>query len=238
MTITLFVPCFVDLLFPKVAISVTRVLEKLGHKVDFHPGVACCGQPAFNAGYWPEARQVTQRALEAFVGSEAVVVPSGSCASMFRVFSPELFEHTALAEKAKALAAKTYEFSDFLVSQLGVTDLGARFPHKVCFHDGCHGLRELGKKLPPRQLLSQVRELELIEMTEAETCCGFGGAFSAKMPAISTAMAEVKCASAVDSGAEFIVSNDSSCLMQIQGVLDKQRLRPRTIHLAEVLDHS
>jgi L-lactate dehydrogenase complex protein LldE len=154
---------------------------------------------------------------------------------MVKNFYPELFANTPHGETAGNLAAKTWEFSEFLVKKLGVTDLGARFPHKVTFHDGCHGLRELGIKTSPRVLLSHVRELELIEMTEAETCCGFGGTFATKFPMISTAMAEVKCASALDTQADYIVSCDSSCLMQVQGLLDRQGKPIKTIHLAEIL---
>jgi len=134
------------------------------------------------------------------------------------------------------LSAKTHEFSEFLVNELHVTDVGARFPAKVTFHDGCHGLRELNIKNEPRQLLEKVRDLELVEMQEAETCCGFGGTFAAKFPAISTAMGEVKSASAVETGADYIVSNDSSCLMHIQGLLDRQKKPIKTIHLAQILD--
>jgi L-lactate dehydrogenase complex protein LldE len=155
-----------------------------------------------------------------------------------KVFYPELFAGTKYEAMARELAPKCFEFSSFLVNKLGVTDLGAKFPHKVTFHDGCHGLRELNNKRPPRELLAKVRGLELVEMTAAETCCGFGGTFSAKFPAISTAMAEVKCASALDTKAEYIVSCDSSCLMQIQGLADKQRQPAKTIHLAEILAQS
>ena len=137
---------------------------------------------------------------------------------------------------ANEVAAKSYEFSDFLVTKLGVTDLGAHFPHRVTIHDGCHGLRELGNKRPPRELLAKVRGLDLVEMGEAETCCGFGGTFATKFPMISTAMGEVKCASALETGAEYIVSNDASCNMHIQGLADRQRQPLRTIHLAEVLN--
>jgi L-lactate dehydrogenase complex protein LldE len=154
---------------------------------------------------------------------------------MIKVFYPQLFAGTEHEQAAKKLSSKCYEFSDFLVTKLGVTDLGARFPAKVTFHDGCHGLRELGNKKPARDLLAKVRDLELVEMREAETCCGFGGTFAAKFPMISTAMGEVKCASASETGAEYIVSNDSSCLMHVQGLLDKQGKKLKTIHLAEVL---
>ncbi len=235
MIVTLFIPCFVDLMFPQVGISIVKILEQLGHTVECPEEVACCGQPAFNSGYWPEARSVAVNVLEKLKDAEVVVIASGSCGAMLKVFYGELFAGTEHAEATSNLATKCYEFSDFLVNKLGVTDLGARFPAKVTFHDGCHGLRELGNKKPPRQLLSKVRGLELIEMADVETCCGFGGTFAAKFPMISTAMGEVKCAAASDTGAEYVVSNDSSCLMHLQGLLDRQGNKLKTIHLAEVL---
>lgn len=235
MTITLFVPCFVDLMFPQVGISMVRIFERLGHKVECASGPACCGQPAFNTGYWDESRTIAIKMLEALQPAEVVVIASGSCGAMMKVFYPELFAGTKYEAMARALAPKCHEFSSFLVNQLKVTDLGAKFPHKVTFHDGCHGLRELNNKRPPRELLAKVRGLELLEMGAAETCCGFGGTFSAKFPAISTAMGEVKCASALETKADFVVSCDSSCLMQIQGLADKQQKPLKTIHLAEIL---
>jgi L-lactate dehydrogenase complex protein LldE len=236
--VTLFIPCFTDLMFPQVGISMVNILKKLGHQVECPEAIACCGQPAFNSGYWPEARAVAIPVLEQLRNAEVVVVGSGSCGAMLKVFYNELFAGTEYAGVAQALPAKCYEFSDFLVNKLGVTDLGARFPAKVTFHDGCHGLRELGNKKPARKLLSNVRGLELIEMSEAETCCGFGGTFAAKFPMISTAMGEVKCASALETQADYIVSNDSSCLMHLQGLLSRQGKRIKTIHLAEVLARS
>ena len=154
---------------------------------------------------------------------------------MMKVFYPELFAGTKYEQAVRELAPKCWEFSAFLVNKLGVTDLGAKFPHKVTFHDGCHGLRELNNKRPPRELLDKVRGLELVEMDAAETCCGFGGTFSAKFPMISTAMGDVKCASAIETKADYIVSCDSSCLMQIQGLLDRQQKPIKTMHLAEIL---
>ena len=236
MNITLFVPCFVDMCYPKVGISIVQILERLGHSIEYPEELTCCGQPAFNSGYWPEAREVAVKVLNRLKDSEAVVIASGSCGAMLKVFYPELFEKTPHAEDARRLAAKCYEFTDFVVSKLGLTDLGASFPAKVTFHDGCHGLRELGNKFSARQLLAEVRGLELVEMGEAETCCGFGGTFAAKFPMVSTAMGEVKCASAEETGAEYIVSNDSSCLMHIQGLMDRQTSRQRTIHIAEILN--
>lgn len=234
-TITLFIPCFVDAMFPSAGISMVRILEWLGHKVVCPEEIACCGQPAFNAGYWTESRAVAVNVLHRLKDAEAIVVGSGSCGAMVKKFYPGLFAQTGHEETARAIASRTWEFSDFLVNKLGVTNVGARFPAKVTLHDGCHGLRELGIKQPPRVLLSHVRDLQLVEMQEAETCCGFGGTFAAKFPMISTAMAEVKCASASETGADYIVSNDSSCLMQLQGLLSRQRNKIKTIHLAEVL---
>ena len=238
MKVTLFIPCFVDLMFPKVGISMVQILERLGHQINCPENIACCGQPAFNSGYWDEARVVAVNVLNQLRDSEIVVIASGSCGAMLKVFYSELFAGTAHADAAELLASKCYEFSDFLVTKLGVTDLGARFPAKVTFHDGCHGLRELGNKRPARELLANVRGLELVEMKDAEVCCGFGGTFAAKFPMISTAMGEVKCASAFETGAEYIVSNDSSCLMHVQGLLSRQGSKVKTIHLAEILARS
>jgi L-lactate dehydrogenase complex protein LldE len=236
MKVTLFIPCFVDACFPDVGISMVRILERLGHMVECPDAVACCGQPAFNSGYWDEARRVADNALDHFGGADAVVVASGSCGAMLKVFYPQLYADRPRAAEAARLSERVWEFSDFLVNKLGVTDLGASFPARVTFHDGCHGLRELGIKSAPRKLLEKVRGLELVEMSDAETCCGFGGTFAAKFPMISTAMGEVKCASAADTGASYIVSNDSSCLMHVQGLLSRQGSPLKTIHLAQVLD--
>jgi L-lactate dehydrogenase complex protein LldE len=235
MTVTLFIPCFIDALYPRAGMSTVQILEQLGHKVVCPEAVACCGQPAFNSGYWPESRAVAVKVLEQLKDAETIVILSGSCGAMVKNFYPQLFANTPQADLARQVAARVWEFSDFLVTKLGVTDLGARFPAKVTFHDGCHGLRELGIKKQPRALLAKVRDLQLIEMKEAETCCGFGGTFSAKFPAISTAMGEVKCASAIETGADYIVSIDLSCLMHQQGLLTRMGSKLKTIHLAEVL---
>jgi L-lactate dehydrogenase complex protein LldE len=235
MTVTLFIPCFVDALYPRAGISMVEILERLGHTVVCPEEIACCGQPPFNSGYWNEARTIAAPVLEKLQDAEAIVIGSGSCGAMVKKFYPELFAKTSRAELARQVAARTWEFSDFLVSKLGVTNLGAKFPHKVTFHDGCHGLRELGIQKQPRALLANVSGLELVEMNEV-SCCGFGGTFAAKFPMISTAMGEVKCAAAAETGAEYIVSSDSSCLMHIQGLLSRQGKPTKTISLAEVLN--
>ena len=235
MTVTLFIPCFIDALYPRAGISMVEILERLGHTVVCPEKIACCGHPPFNSGYWDEARTIAAPVLEQLKNAEAVVIGSGSCGAMVKKFYPELFAKTPQAELAKQVASRTWEFSDFLVTKLGVTDLGAKFPHKVTFHDGCHGLRELGIKTSPRALLGKVNGLQLVEMKD-EICCGFGGTFAAKCPMISTAMGEVKCNNAAETGADYIVSGDSSCLMHIQGLLSRQGKPIKTISLAEVLN--
>jgi L-lactate dehydrogenase complex protein LldE len=233
--ITLFIPCFVDQFYPQVGMSMVRLFERLGHQVEFTPAQTCCGQPPFNSGYWDHARDVARRHLEAFRDAQVVVSASGSCGAMMKIFNAELFHGHPEEAQAKSLAARTFEFSEFLVNQLGLSDVGARFEGRATFHDGCHGLRELGLKKQPRQLLQHVRGLQLVELNDGETCCGFGGTFAVKFPMISTAMAEVKCAAIAQTAADFVISNDSSCLMQIQGLLDKQGKKIRTLHLAQVL---
>lgn len=234
MKVTLFIPCFVDLLYPQVGQAMVRILEKLGHQVECPESPACCGQPAFNTGYWDESRAVAGKLIEQLKDAEVVVIASGSCGAMMKVFFPDLFAGTPQEALARQVAAKCFEFSQFLVDKLGVTDLGARFSHKVTYHDGCHSLREMRIFDAPRKLMARVQGLELIEMQQT-VCCGFGGTFSAKFPMISTAMGEVKCDLALDTKAEYIVSSDSSCLMHIQGLIDRQRRPLKTIHLAEIL---
>ncbi|MBV9106839.1 MAG: (Fe-S)-binding protein [Verrucomicrobia bacterium] len=235
MKINLLIPCFVDQLFPSVGISVVRIFEKLGHTVDFKESILCCGQPAFNAGFWDESRDIAVRVLQSLSGEGPVVVPSGSCTAMVKNFYPELFRARSEAAVAEQLSRRTFEFSSFLVDQLGVTDLGSRFPARVTFHDGCHGLRELQIKRQPRLLLERVKDLTLVEMEDQTSCCGFGGTFAVKFPMISTAMGETKSASALSTEAEYLVSNDSSCLMHLQGLLNRQNKKLKTVHLAEVL---
>ena len=229
MRVALFIPCFIDQLFPIVGIAVVNVLRRLNIEVDYPAAQTCCGQPAFNTGYWDEARELAARYGEVFAGYDTIVCPSGSCVATVRNFHPELLG------KATKITANTFEFGEFLVRKLGVTDVGARFPAKVTYHDSCHALRELRLKDEPRQLLRHVRDLELVEMGEAETCCGFGGTFSVKFPMISYAMDEVKVTSLQQTGAEYVVSGDSSCLMQIDGYLRRQKLPIKTISLAEIL---
>jgi L-lactate dehydrogenase complex protein LldE len=229
MRVALFIPCFVDQLYPNVGAAMVKVLQRLNVDVYYPREQTCCGQPAFNTGYWDEARTLASRYLEVFADAEAIVCPSGSCTAMVRQFYPELLG------KPTHLTANTFEFGEFLVRKLGVTDVGAAFPAKVTYHDSCHALRELRLKNEPRELLRHVAGLELIEMDQAETCCGFGGTFSVKFPMISYAMDEVKCQSIARTGAQYVCSADSSCLMQIAGYLQRHKVPAKTISLAEIL---
>lgn len=235
MRISLFIPCYVDQFYPQVGLSVVRVFERLGHEVQFDETLVCCGQPAFNAGFWPEARQVAAKVVRQLSATDVVVVPSGSCATMIKVFYRELFAGAPEEEAVNQLALRTFEFSEFLVDKLGVTDLGSRFQGSATFHDGCHGFRELGVRTQPRALLRQVKDLTLIEMEDNTTCCGFGGLFAVKFPMISTAMGETKCGLATKTGADYLISNDSSCLMHLEGLLKRSGSKMKALHLAEVL---
>jgi L-lactate dehydrogenase complex protein LldE len=235
MRAAVFIPCYIDQLLPRVGQAVVKVLQRVGVEVTIAKSQTCCGQPAFNAGYADQARDVARFFLDQFADAEVLIVPSGSCTTMVRVFYPQLFASTPEHDRAAHLAARTWEFSDFLVTHLGVRDVGANFPHPITFHDGCHGLRELGISDQPRELLRHVRGLTLTEMTERRTCCGFGGTFAVKFPEISNAMAQVKCASILATDTRYVVSNDSSCLMQIQGWANRHGQPIESLHLAEVL---
>ena len=234
--VSLFVTCIVDQVFPQVGIAITQVLERLGYQVDFPAAQTCCGQPAFNSGYTDEARQIARHFLDVFRDSEYIIVPSGSCTSMISHHFADIFQHDPkLLAEAHTIEPRVWEFSRFLLDVAGVDDVGARFDGVVTYHDSCHALRELRIKAGPRTLLAKVQGLTLAEMNAAEECCGFGGTFSIKFPEVSGAMARTKIDSIQKTGASTVVSIDSSCLMQLQGVIDRAGLPIRTLHLAEVL---
>ncbi len=235
MRISLFIPCFVDQLAPQVGLASVKVLKKLGHEIEFRSEQTCCGQPSFNSGQWDVAREGAIRTLKVFRDSEVVVGPSGSCVAMIKKFYPELLKDTPHAAEANELAQRTFEFSEFIVRKLGITDVGASLKKKVTYHDGCHAMRELRLKEEPRELLRAVRGLELIETEESESCCGFGGLFAVKFPMISTAMVQVKGGALARTGADYVVSSDPSCLLQIGGWLTREGKPIRPMHIAEVL---
>jgi L-lactate dehydrogenase complex protein LldE len=234
--VSLFVTCIVDQVFPQVGIAMTQVLEQLGYQVDFPRGQTCCGQPAFNSGYPGEAATVARHFLDVFRDAEFIVAPSGSCAAMIEHHYEDIFANNRkLLERARALAPRVWEFSRFLLEVAKVDDLGARYDAVVTYHDSCHALRELHIKDGPRRLLTKVQGLTLREMEAAEECCGFGGTFSVKFPEVSGGMARTKIDAILKTEAGAVVSIDSSCLMQLKGVIDRAKLPIRTLHLAEIL---
>jgi len=238
MRIGLFVTCLTDTLFPATGQAVVAVLERLGHQVDFPAAQACCGQMHFNTGYRREAVPMARGFTAAFGGYEAVVTPSASCASMIREYYPALAAEAGDAGLARAVAAvapRTHELSEFLTGVLGVTDVGAYFPHRVTYHPSCHSLRMLRVGDAPLRLLRAVRGLDLAELPDAESCCGFGGTFAVKNPDVSAAICADKVAAVRRSGAEVLCAADNSCLMHIGGALDRQRSGVAVMHLAEIL---
>jgi len=237
--VALFVPCYVDLINPEVGVSVVRVLRSLGVEVIYPEGQTCCGQPAFNSGFFDEARTVARHFLEVFEKErwDYVVCPSGSCTTMVSHYYPFLLKDLPdERERSEALGHRVREFSDFLVNVLGVGDLGARYAGRVVFHCGCHQRRELGVLEEPRELLRNVEGLELLDWKNEELCCGFGGTFSVKMPDISTAMADEKIVALEESGADTLISCDSSCLMHLKGRLRRTGHETHVYHLAQILD--
>jgi L-lactate dehydrogenase complex protein LldE len=237
MKIDLFVPCFMDQLSPATAWNVVKVLEKAGCEVSYDPEQTCCGQPAFNAGFWDDAKEVGIKFLKGFADDSVIVTPSASCTGMVKNYYNDLFTNTTMHNKCRAVQGNIYELSDFLVNILQVDYFGAELEGRAVYHDSCSGLRECHIKAEPRQLLSKVHGLELADLRDGETCCGFGGTFAVKFDGISTAMAQQKVDNALAAGAEYIISTDASCLMHLQGYIDKNSLAIKTMHLADVLAH-
>jgi L-lactate dehydrogenase complex protein LldE len=235
MTVQLFIPCFVDQLYPQSAFNMVKVLEKAGCTVTYNANQTCCGQPAFNAGFWDDARDVCTKFLKDFSGTDYVVAPSASCVGFVRNYYPTLFNNSSHHNEVKELQKRTYEFTDFMVNVLKIENVGARFHAKATYHDSCAGLRECKIKQEPRALLANVEGLELVEMNDVETCCGFGGTFAVKFDPISIGMADQKANHAKDTGAECIISTDLSCLMHIDGYIRKNGMGIQTMHIADVL---
>ena len=226
MRIALFVTCLGDTLFPEAAQATVRILQRLGHEVVFPEEQTCCGQMHLNSGYRDEAAALAKRFLDVFMDYDVVVSPSSSCVGTVRELYPELVGSTQ---------PEVYELSELLVRKLKVTDVGARFPHRVTYHPTCHSLRVTRVGDAPIELLRNVRGLELVEVERADECCGFGGTFSIKNAETSSAMLADKCAAITASGAEFCTALDGSCLLQIGGGLSRARSSVRPLHLAEIL---
>lgn len=235
MIVDLFIPCFVDQIYPSTAWNMIRLLEKSGCTVNYNPNQTCCGQPAFNAGYWDQCREVGSKFIDDFPNDRYIVSPSASCVGMVKNYYPELFHNTTYHNKLKVIQKNIFELSDFLVNVLGKTDFGATLDGVATYHDSCSGLREIGIKEEPRKLLSKVKGLTLNELKDPTTCCGFGGTFSVKYEPIAVGMAEQKINDVESTQADYIISTDLSCLMHMQGYLKKQSKPIKVMHLADVL---
>lgn len=235
MKVQLFIPCFVDQLYPQTAFNMVKVLEKACCDVTYNTNQTCCGQPAFNAGFWDESRDVCSKFIKDFEGADYIVAPSASCVGFVRNYYSKLFENSSQHNAVKDLGNRIFEFSEFLTDVLKIENYGAELNAKATYHDSCAALRECKIKTAPRTLLSFVKGLELVEMNDVETCCGFGGTFAVKFEAISAGMADQKITNALATGAEYIISTDLSCLMQLDGFIKKKHLPIKTMHIADVL---
>ena len=233
---SLCVTCLVDQFFPEVGTATVNSLRKAGVDVDFPSEQTCCGQIAFNGGFQSEAKKIAERFLDIFEGENHVVVPSGSCASMIKVYYLELFkDDPTLLERAQKLSERTHELSEFLVNIAGQQEIETSFNGKVTYHDACHLLRELGVSKEPRELIQSVEGLEFSEMVDSDRCCGFGGLFSVKYPEISEAILNEKLRNIESSGADVVVANDCGCLMHIRGAMSRKGMRQKALHIAQLL---
>ncbi|HYK77242.1 MAG TPA: (Fe-S)-binding protein [Daejeonella sp.] len=233
--VELFIPCFIDQLYPQTAFNTVKVLEKAGCRVIYNPEQTCCGQPAFNAGFWDEAKAVGNKLLNDFSENNYIVSPSASCTGMIKNYYNDLFTNTAVHNKCRSIQSNIHELSDFLVHVIKKDYFGAELEGRAVYHDSCSALRECKIKDEPRTLLSKVHGLDLVEMRDTETCCGFGGTFSVKFDGISSAMAQQKIDNALEMEADYIISTDASCLLHLQGYIDQHQLPIKTMHLADVL---
>ena len=236
MRVTLFVTCLTDTVAPEAGIAVVRILERVGHEVEFPPAQTCCGQMHLNTGYRTEGRSLARRFLHVFADAELVVAPSASCVGTVRELYPTLADgDEAMAREIEALVPRVFELSELLAGRFGLEDVGATFPHRVTYHPTCHSLRVLRSGDAPYRLLRAVRDLELVELPEATECCGFGGTFAVKNADTSAAILADKVRCVLDTGADVCTASDSSCLLQIGGALSRLGTGVRTAHLAEIL---
>lgn len=235
MNVQLFIPCFVDQLYPQTAFNMIKVLEKLGCTVTYNTNQTCCGQPAFNAGFQNECKDVATKFLKDFSGSDFIVSPSASCTGFVRNYYGKIFDNSSVHNEVKEVNKRMYEFSEFLIDVLKVENVGAKLEGKATYHDSCAALRECKIKEGPRKLLSHVQGLEIVEMNDVETCCGFGGTFSVKYEPISIAMADQKVNNALATGAQYMISTDLSCLMHLNGYIKEKGHNLKTLHIADVL---
>ncbi|MSP12601.1 MAG: (Fe-S)-binding protein [Chloroflexi bacterium] len=234
--VSLFVTCLTDLFFPEVGEDMVRLLRRLDLSVDFPRNQTCCGQPAFNSGFKQDSSMLARHFLEVFEDAEVIVTPSGSCATMVKKEYVHLFDHDPVYRaRIKAVAERTFEFSEFLVDFLGIEDVGAAYQGRVTYHDACHMARALDLRDEPRKLLSHVRGLELVEMDRPDWCCGFGGSFSVRLPDISGAMLNEKLRRIMATGVDTVVTSDAGCIMHMAGGASRQGKPLRFLHLARIL---
>jgi L-lactate dehydrogenase complex protein LldE len=233
--VQIFIPCFIDQLYPSTAWNMVKVLEKAGCEVVYNQNETCCGQPAFNAGFWGEAKEVCAKLIKELSGNEYIVTPSASCAGFIKNYYRQLFDNSSLHNEVKHLQPRIFEFSAFMIHVLHIDDVGAQLQAKVTYHDSCSALRECHIKNEPRRLLQKVKGLELIEMDDTESCCGFGGTFAVKYEPISIGMAHQKITNAIATGASYIISTDMSCLMHLDGYIRHKSYPIQTMHIADVL---
>lgn len=235
MKVDLFIPCFIDQLRPETAFNTVKVLEKAGCHVNYNVDQTCCGQAAFNAGYWDEAREVGVKFLTEADLNRYMVSPSASCVGMIRNSYDFLFQNSSHHNRFRQLQKKIFELSEFMIDVLKVDSIGSMLMGKATYHDSCSALRECNIKNQPRLLLEKVQGLQLIEMKDCETCCGFGGTFAVKDESISVSLAEQKVEQALATGAEYIISTDFSCLMHLDSYIKHKKLQIKTMHIADVL---
>ncbi len=236
MTVDIFIPCFIDQMFPQVGWDIIKILNFLGIKYNYNPNQTCCGQPSFNSGFRSHSKTAAIKFLNDFNSDRLIIVPSASCAGYIKNHYLDLFDESSeYYEMCKKINNRIVELTDFLINHIKVDDFGSCFNHKITYHDACSALREYGLKDEPRKLLHKVKGLNLIEMENNKVCCGFGGTFMVKFVPISTAMVQQKVEAAIATGAEYIVSTEASCLLNIQSYINENKLPIKTIHIAEIL---
>lgn len=236
MKVSVFITCLVDMFYTDIGKDMVEVLERQGCELSFPKGQVCCGQPAYNSGYVENSKSAMKNMIKAFEDAEYVVTPSGSCATMFKMYPDVLKDEPAWKERAQRLADKTFEFTEFIVDVLKVENVGAKLTGKATYHPSCHMTRLLGVKDAPKQLLSQVEGLEMVPLPNAHNCCGFGGTFSVKMGDISEQMVDEKVNSAVFTEADYLIGADCGCLMNIGGRAERTEKPIRVMHIAQVLN--
>ncbi len=235
MTVDIFIPCIIDQFFPQTGMNMVKILEKVGIEVNYNTEQTCCGKIAYNNGFWDEAKAMGEKFIREFSGNRYVVAPTASCTGFVRNYFDQMFYNSALHIEYHQLKRNMFEFTDFLVNIADIKDVGAVFEHVVTYHDSCAALREYKLDNQPRILLNAVRGLELREMADTQSCCGFGDSFALKHESISTSMAKQKVENALQTGAEYIVSTDASCLMQLQSYIDENNIAIKTMHIVDVL---